>query len=119
MQQKIPPFTRPRSKGCAAMPWLLGTLILTETVTSNAAVDQIIVQSYFRVEVGTSSDTANPRGCSLRQAIETLNNNTLVGDCQRDLQVGDRPNLIVFNPGIIPAQICLNRALVMTGSAEV
>ncbi len=89
--------------------------VLGLTVLQPAAA-QVILPTRHVVTVGSDSDVAVAGNCTLRQALETLRTDSDVGDCQRQLSLGGGPDIIDFDPAILPTTISLSQGELLIDS---
>ncbi|MEM9301718.1 MAG: choice-of-anchor Q domain-containing protein [Pseudomonadota bacterium] len=93
--------------------WLIvGTCLLA---ASTPTVGQIVA-TIRSVEVTTLSDNFSPPGCSLREAIESLDLNVSRSGCSLVRVPGAGADQIVFDAAILPGEIRLNGRLIVRSS---
>ncbi|MEM7709031.1 MAG: choice-of-anchor Q domain-containing protein [Pseudomonadota bacterium] len=96
--------------------WLTVIVCLSCLVVSLPSLAQVVLPTYREFTVDTLSDDLNPAGCSLREAVESINTGGNVGGCLATSRPGDEFDTIRFSPTVLPGQIFLtDRLLVEAG----
>ncbi len=107
---------RRRARSVRPAPLRLLPIWLVCLVVSSTSLAQVVLPTYREFTVDTLSDDLNPAGCSLREAIESVNTGGNVGGCIAVALSGNELDTIRFSPTILPGQIFLTgRLLVEAG----
>lgn len=100
---------------------LIPVLMLAAVAAAfGSAHAQIVINTYFEVTVDSLVDsTFSTPGCTLRDAVASLNAGSNVDGCLRAVRTGSQPNTIVFDPMLFPGQIFLEDELAVTSPLRI
>ena len=89
----------------------IAIVVMTGLVACVSPAFGQLVFTIRSVEVTTLSDDPSPAGCSLREAIESIDLAADLGGCVRSTVVGRGQDRVTFDPTLVPGEIRLNEPL--------